>query len=63
LATIFWKYPSAAVKRFILLKINEGVLPLELLPRINQLNSDVRYGLCAAGYYRCLIPYLFAYLP
>jgi hypothetical protein len=35
LVTIFWKHPVAAVKRFILLKINAGVLSVDLLPKID----------------------------
>jgi hypothetical protein len=35
LVTIPWKHPVTAVERFILLKINAGVLPVNLLPRID----------------------------
>jgi len=33
--TIGWKHPLAAVKRFIVLKINTGVLPFDWLPKID----------------------------
>ncbi|MFA4989430.1 MAG: hypothetical protein WC576_01520 [Candidatus Omnitrophota bacterium] len=59
IATVYWKHPVICFKRVLLWKINQGVLPIDVLPKIDMLSwfSAIICSLMDIGFTLCLIYY------
>jgi hypothetical protein len=57
--TVYWKHPVICFKRVLIWKINQGVLPIDVLPKIDML-SRVSAIICSSvdiGFALCLVYY------
>jgi len=59
IATVYWKHPVICFKRVLMWKISQGVLPVDVLPKIDMLSwfSAVICSIMDIGFTLCLIYY------